>query len=142
MQAIKEKLNDMGAMRKAKAEAKEEENAEKELAKARVEVAHEVRMAREAEAAMDLHVSKAVDKVAEHDRKHAHDSTNHEQHSVDNKQNPNLSNPSNVGHSTDPTYGEGTQAPYITDMADLGSAAAGTGGPTSRPGGRPANNLL
>ncbi|KAL8028618.1 hypothetical protein ABFS82_14G170400 [Erythranthe guttata] len=72
MQAIKEKLNDLSAMRKAKAEAREEEKAEKELAKARVEVAHEVRMAKEAEAAMDLHVHKAVEKAAEHERKQHH----------------------------------------------------------------------
>ncbi|XP_011093450.1 late embryogenesis abundant protein 18-like [Sesamum indicum] len=70
MQAIKEKLNDMNEMRKAKAEAKDEEKAEKELAKARLEVAHEVRMAREAEAAMDLHVARAAEKMAEHERKH------------------------------------------------------------------------
>ncbi|KAL8542542.1 hypothetical protein ACS0TY_003421 [Phlomoides rotata] len=69
MQAIKDKLSDMNAMRKAKAEAREEENAEKELAKTRVQVAKEVRMAREAEAAMDLHVQKAAEKVADHERK-------------------------------------------------------------------------
>ncbi|KAL7126187.1 hypothetical protein ABFS83_14G168600 [Erythranthe nasuta] len=74
MQAIKDKLNDLSAMRKAKAEAREEEKAEKELAKARVEVAHEVRMAKEAEAAMDLHVHKAVEKAAEHERKQHHGS--------------------------------------------------------------------
>ncbi|XP_059311092.1 late embryogenesis abundant protein 6-like [Lycium barbarum] len=72
MQAIKEKFNDMSAMRKAKAEAKEEEKAEKELAKARVEVAHEVRLAREAEAAMDLHVNKAAEKIAHEEEKHVH----------------------------------------------------------------------
>ncbi|CAI9786066.1 unnamed protein product [Fraxinus pennsylvanica] len=137
MQAIKEKLNDMSTMRKAKAEAKEEEKAEKELAKARVEVAHEVRLAREAEAAMDIHVNKAVEKVAQHERKHAHDSTNRQQHGVDMS-----SNPSNVGHSTVPTHEEGTQAAYGRDMADLSSTAAGTGGPTSMPGGTPAKHLL
>ncbi|KAK2992527.1 hypothetical protein RJ640_002421 [Escallonia rubra] len=75
MQAIKEKFNDMSAMRKAKAEAKEEEKGEKDLAKARVEVAHEVRLAREAEAAMDLHVNKAADKVAQQEAKHSPDNT-------------------------------------------------------------------
>ncbi|XVE90843.1 hypothetical protein DITRI_Ditri20bG0108700 [Diplodiscus trichospermus] len=59
MQAIKEKLHDLGEMRKAKAEAKAEEKAQKDMAKARVDIAHEVRMAREAEAEMDMHVSKA-----------------------------------------------------------------------------------
>ncbi|XP_027769848.1 late embryogenesis abundant protein 6-like [Solanum pennellii] len=73
MQAIKDKFNDMSAMRKAKAEAKEEEKAEKELAKTRVEVAREVRLAREAEAAMDLHVNKAAEKIANEEEKYVHD---------------------------------------------------------------------
>ncbi|KAJ4825844.1 hypothetical protein Tsubulata_023354 [Turnera subulata] len=63
MQAVKEKLHDMSAMRKAKADAKAEEKAEKDLAKARLEVAHEVRLAREAEAEMALHAAKAGEKV-------------------------------------------------------------------------------
>lgn len=106
------------------------------MAKARVDVAHEVRLAREAEAAMDIHVNKAAEKVAQHERKHAQDSTNRQQYGVENS-----SNPSNVGHSTVPTHGEGTQAAaYGWDMADLGSA--GTGGPTSMPGGPPAKHLL
>lgn len=46
--------------------------AEKELAKARVEVAHEVRLAREAEAAMDLHVAKAGEKAEREMAKYAH----------------------------------------------------------------------
>ncbi|CAN4110525.1 unnamed protein product [Withania somnifera] len=70
MQAIKDKFNDMSAMRKAKAEAKEEEKAEKELAKARVEAAHEIRLAKEAEAAMHLHVNKAAEKIAREEEKH------------------------------------------------------------------------
>ena len=44
--------------------------AEKEMAKSRIEVAHEVRMAREAEAAMDYHVQKAAEKAAEHEKKY------------------------------------------------------------------------
>ncbi|KAI3418643.1 uncharacterized protein J3R85_013591 [Psidium guajava] len=59
MQAIKEKLSDMSHTRKVKAEARAEEKAEKEYAKARAAVAHEVRLAREAEAEMDKHVTKA-----------------------------------------------------------------------------------
>ncbi|MCD7449388.1 hypothetical protein HAX54_051819 [Datura stramonium] len=74
MQAIKEKFSDMSTMRKAKAEAKAEEKAEKELAKVRVEVAHEVRLAREAEAAMDMHVNKAAEKIAREEEKHIHES--------------------------------------------------------------------
>ncbi|KAI4353766.1 hypothetical protein L6164_002694 [Bauhinia variegata] len=58
MQAIKEKIQDMNDMRKAKAEAKAEEKAEKELAKARTNIAHEVRLAKEAEAAMHMHANK------------------------------------------------------------------------------------
>ncbi|XWS56846.1 hypothetical protein CRYUN_Cryun09bG0120400 [Craigia yunnanensis] len=59
MQAIKDKLHEMGEMRKAKAEAKAEEKVEQDIAKARIDIAHEVRMAREAEAEMDMHVEKA-----------------------------------------------------------------------------------
>lgn len=44
--------------------------AEKDIAKARVEVAHEVRLAKEAEAAMDLHVAKAGQKAERELAKH------------------------------------------------------------------------
>ncbi|KAL8092035.1 hypothetical protein AgCh_034351 [Apium graveolens] len=44
--------------------------AEKEKMKARTEVAHEVRIAREAEAEMDLHVKKAAEKAAKFEQKH------------------------------------------------------------------------
>ncbi|MFS7906434.1 putative Late embryogenesis abundant protein, LEA_1 subgroup [Helianthus anomalus] len=47
--------------------------AEKDLAKSRAEVAHEIRLAREAEASMDMHVNKAVEKAAQHDAKLAPD---------------------------------------------------------------------
>ncbi|KAJ6329659.1 hypothetical protein OIU77_011186 [Salix suchowensis] len=70
MQAVKDKLHDMTAMRKAKAEAKAEEKTEKELAKARMDVAHEVRLAREAEAEMELHVAKAGQRVEREIAKH------------------------------------------------------------------------
>ncbi|KAL9384539.1 hypothetical protein Peur_021549 [Populus x canadensis] len=70
MQAVKDKLHDMTAMRQAKAEAKAEEKAEKELAKARMDVAHEVRLAREAEAEMELHVAKAGQRVEREIAKH------------------------------------------------------------------------
>ncbi|CAI0447630.1 unnamed protein product [Linum tenue] len=63
MQAVKEKIQDMKDMRKAKAEAKAEEKAEQEVAKARMEVAKEVRLAREAQAEMQLHVAKAGEKA-------------------------------------------------------------------------------
>ncbi|GAV90037.1 LEA_1 domain-containing protein, partial [Cephalotus follicularis] len=70
MQCVKEKLEDMSAMRKVKAEAKAEEKAEKELAKARMEVAHEVRLAKEAQAAMELHVQRAGQKAEKEVAKH------------------------------------------------------------------------
>ncbi|KAI9092961.1 hypothetical protein K1719_027484 [Acacia pycnantha] len=60
----------MTALRKAKAEAKAEEKEVKDMAKARVEVAHEVRLAKEAEAAMEIHVSKAEQKVLKEMAKH------------------------------------------------------------------------
>ncbi|KAJ6973620.1 hypothetical protein NC653_033833 [Populus alba x Populus x berolinensis] len=76
MQAVKEKLHDMTAMRKAKAEAKAEEKAEKEMAKARMDVAHEVRLAREAEAEMELHVAKAGQRVEREIAKHEFNENN------------------------------------------------------------------
>nr|KYP53488.1 hypothetical protein KK1_024626 [Cajanus cajan] len=76
MQAVKEKLQDMNAIRKAKAEARAEEKAEKEIAKARMDVAHEVRLAKEAEAAMDLHVAKAGKRVDNELAKHTLDNSN------------------------------------------------------------------
>ncbi|CAL5398244.1 unnamed protein product [Camellia sinensis] len=71
MQAVKDKLSDMKEMRKVKAETKAEERVEKELAKARVDIAHEVRLAKEAEAAMDLHVTKAGERAQREIEKHA-----------------------------------------------------------------------
>ncbi|PNY03212.1 hypothetical protein L195_g026537 [Trifolium pratense] len=44
--------------------------AEKEIAQARMEIAHEVRLAKEAEAAMDLHVSKAGERAEQEIGKH------------------------------------------------------------------------
>nr|XP_043612240.1 late embryogenesis abundant protein 6-like [Erigeron canadensis] len=73
MQAIKDKITDLNATRKARSEAKHEEKAEKELAKSRADVAHEIRLAREAEASMNTHVNKAVEKAAQHDAKLAPD---------------------------------------------------------------------
>lgn len=44
--------------------------AEKDLAKARMDIAHEVRLAKEAEAAMDLHVTKAGERAEKEIEKH------------------------------------------------------------------------
>ncbi|XP_019460255.1 PREDICTED: late embryogenesis abundant protein 6-like isoform X4 [Lupinus angustifolius] len=85
MQAVKDKLQDMTALRKAKAEAKAQERAEKEnakemmnnnpadkdIAKARMDIAHEVRRAKEAEAAMALHVAKAGERAEREIAKHS-----------------------------------------------------------------------
>ncbi|EOY19818.1 Late embryogenesis abundant protein [Theobroma cacao] len=76
MQAIKEKLHEMGEMQKAKAEAKAEEKAEKDLAKARMNIAHEVRKAKEAEAEMDMHVAKAGNMAKREVDKHASETHN------------------------------------------------------------------
>ncbi|KAL3739087.1 hypothetical protein ACJRO7_020479 [Eucalyptus globulus] len=59
MQGIKEKFSEFNTARKVKAEARAEEKVEKDYAKARAGVAHEVRLAKEAEADMDKHVTKA-----------------------------------------------------------------------------------
>jgi hypothetical protein len=50
--------------------------AEKELAKARMDVAHEVRLAREAEAEMELHVAKAGQRVEREIAKHEFNENN------------------------------------------------------------------
>ena len=52
--------------------------AEKELAKSRAEVAHEIRLAKEAEASMEAHVNKAVEKAAQHDAKQQSQQTSKE----------------------------------------------------------------
>ncbi|XP_075488254.1 uncharacterized protein LOC142527361 [Primulina tabacum] len=156
MQAIKEKLNDMSAMRKAKADAKQEEKEERELAKARVEVAREVRLAREAEAAMDLHVNKAVGKVEEHERKHPNPNNGTvacmvttTQDSYAYARHPNYPAAS-PGYSTNTGYGSAhggdPQDPYDCDGFDtttnVGSGATtGTGYARNMPGG-PTTNLM
>ncbi|XP_047976424.1 uncharacterized protein LOC125218729 [Salvia hispanica] len=65
MQAIKDKITDMKELHKAKAEAREVEKAERQDAKNRLAVVHQVAKARKAEAAMDYHVQKAAEKAAE-----------------------------------------------------------------------------
>ena len=45
--------------------------AEKEIAKARIDIAHEVRLAREAEAKMDLHAAKAEQRAQKAIAKHS-----------------------------------------------------------------------
>ncbi|KAL3624562.1 hypothetical protein CASFOL_031230 [Castilleja foliolosa] len=134
MQAIKEKLSDMSAMRQAKAEAREEEKAEKELAKTRIQVAHEVRMAREAEAAMDLHVNKAAEKAIEHERKYQKpihggvgEDTGYGQESY--ARNPCNSPTGGSGYLTDPTCRGGSMDPTAgsadgTDYASTRSVGA------------------
>ncbi|PIN01859.1 hypothetical protein CDL12_25624 [Handroanthus impetiginosus] len=138
MQAIKEKLNDMSAMRRAKAEAKEEEKAEKEIAKARLEAVHEIRLAREAEAEMDHHVNKAAQKLVQHERKYplqgaAADAS----YMLDSYGNP------GTAYSTDPAgYGGAAEGSdpnsYGHHSGGIGSAAAAG----NMPGGPPTHNNL
>ncbi|KAL3516719.1 hypothetical protein ACH5RR_023621 [Cinchona calisaya] len=90
----------MRHMRKAKAEAKEEEKEEKELSKTRVQIAKDVRLAREAEATMDLHGNKAVEKVAHQEAKYAEHS-NSEHFLTDSIKDSYGSTLCNDGHSTD-----------------------------------------
>ncbi|XP_057488751.1 late embryogenesis abundant protein 6-like [Actinidia eriantha] len=94
MQAVKDKLSDMKEMRKVKAEAKAEEKAEKELAKARVDIAHEVRLARVAEGEMDIHVAKAGQRAEREIAKHA------------SNQPPHFTDHPNVEPTDDPTHGQ------------------------------------
>ncbi|GFZ00751.1 hypothetical protein Acr_14g0003860 [Actinidia rufa] len=115
MQAVKDKLSDMKEMRKVKAEAKAEEKAEKELAKARVDIAHEVRLAREAEGAMEMHVANAGQRAEREIAKHA---TN---------QPPHFTAHPNVGPTEDPTHGQHPNYP------------AGT---TTTAGAPPRNNFI
>ncbi|XP_054783326.1 late embryogenesis abundant protein 6-like [Prosopis cineraria] len=76
MQAIKEKIQDMKAMKSVKAEARAEEKQEKELAKSHMEIAHEARLAKEAEAEMELHAAKANRKAQKELAKHGAKSPN------------------------------------------------------------------
>ncbi|KAL9142242.1 hypothetical protein ABFS82_14G156000 [Erythranthe guttata] len=154
MQAIKEKLSDINAMRKAKAEAKEEERAEKELAKVKGQVAYEVRMAREAEAAMDRHVSKAAEKAAEYERKHHHHhpaaatngSGNARQDYYDAQEDSYGGNPNSLSseYSASPIRGGVDSAAYGREAGGVDSAASaaimGYTGPAF--GGPPTNNKL
>ncbi|XP_073307011.1 uncharacterized protein [Primulina huaijiensis] len=139
----------MSAMRKAKAEAKQEEKEEKELAKARVEVAHEVKLAREAEAAMDLHVNKAAGKMAEHERKHPNptagarlDTNTPESDAY--ARNPN-SSAASPRYSTNTTYrsahGGDPQDPYARDGFDTTANVVSGGGYIGNRSGGPPTNL-
>ncbi|XP_031394218.1 late embryogenesis abundant protein 6-like [Punica granatum] len=88
MQAIKDKINDMTSMRKAKSDARAEEKAEKDLAKARMGIAHEVRLAKEAEAAMDLHVAKADELAKREMEKQSAYADPHHENAVDLNEHP------------------------------------------------------
>ncbi|KAL3537172.1 hypothetical protein ACH5RR_000538 [Cinchona calisaya] len=144
MQAIKGKLNDMSHMRKAKAEAKEEEKQEKEMAKTRVQVAKEVRMAREAEAAMDLHVNKAAEKIAHQETK-CIQNLNADQLTGDPHQNPYGHGVCDGDYSTRSTYGDQNimQDSYDHDTGNLCSNAnLETSYPTNRTRVPPNTNKL
>ena len=94
--------------------------AEKELAKARVDIAHEVRLAREAEAAMQLHVDKAAQRVDREIAKHEEKQPSHD----------NVT-PQNVG---------GTRNTYNHNADDHLESATTTATATTTPGlGHPTN---
>lgn len=115
---------------------------EKELAKTRVEVAKEVRMAREAEAAMDLHVNKAAEKVANQEAKCAQN-LNADQLSGDTLQDPYGRGFCNDDYSsTHSTYGENIrQDPYGPNTGNLGSnTTLEASYPTNYRTGVPPNN--
>lgn len=71
--------------------------AEKDLAKARKEIAHEVRLAKEAEATMDLHVSKAGEKAEREIAKHTSQNPGVAMNSTD-------AATMGMGGANDPTY--------------------------------------
>ncbi|KAL6964886.1 hypothetical protein U1Q18_035939 [Sarracenia purpurea var. burkii] len=121
MQTVKDKLNEMKEMRKVKAEAKAEEKAEKELAKAKVDIAHEIRLAREAEGAMELHVAKAGEKAEREITKHA---ANQSPSSITQPQ-PDFGATTNEPYSQNPDH----RADYSTTAAT--PAAMGTGSTTN-----------
>ncbi|PIN15878.1 hypothetical protein CDL12_11483 [Handroanthus impetiginosus] len=112
---------------------------EKELAKARVQVAHEIRMAREAEAAMDLHVNKAAEKVAEHERKHHQPGHAEDIYSQEESYGRNPNSPV-AGYSSNPMNG-GAPDPYAANI-DSTASTAGTAYTGGRSGGLPTNNNL
>lgn len=74
--------------------------AEKEIAQARVDIAHEVRLAKEAEAQMDLHVTKAGERAEKEIEKHS--STNPNAANPDVNANPNAN--ATAMPSKDSTY--------------------------------------
>ncbi|PIA39887.1 hypothetical protein AQUCO_02600380v1 [Aquilegia coerulea] len=117
MQAVKDKLSDMATMRQVKADAKAEEKAEKEIAKTRIEVAKEVRKAKEAEAEMDLHVAKAGEKVQRQIEKHMTDLEHDPFVGIADDDNGHSSE--NIGHSNIArTTDHGTVPTSTTGMTD------------------------
>ncbi|KAL1352906.1 hypothetical protein HN51_016875 [Arachis hypogaea] len=139
MQAIKEKIQDIKESRKAKAELKAEEKAEKELAKARMDIAHEARLAKEAEAEMDRHVAKASEIAEKEITKHqANKSNPMDMSGMDDGAPPafdgGISNRSNAGTLGSPEISDPCPAPpalaetksdrYFTPAETAPSAAA------------------
>ncbi|KAK7256358.1 hypothetical protein RIF29_29800 [Crotalaria pallida] len=121
MQTVKDKLQDMSALRKAKAEAKAEEKAEKDIAKARMDIAHEVRRAKEAEAAMELHVAKAGERAEKEIAKHSSTSPN-----AGGGGGTNLMNPGTFEAANDPISGNNIHGSNIHGTNLHGSNMRGT----------------
>ncbi|KAG5557731.1 hypothetical protein RHGRI_007849 [Rhododendron griersonianum] len=101
------------------------------MAKARVDIAHEVRLAREAEASMEFHVAKAGKKA---EREIAKYTANHNQP------------PHSVGHQNDGPAGtndpHGQVCPNNPAGSSTATATTGLKNTTSTAGPRPKNNQL
>lgn len=88
-------------------------------------MAREVRMAREAEAAMDLHVQKAAEKVADHEAKFTHggaaseDIYDQDSYSM------------HGGYSGSPMYGGGASPASGHNTATIGRTHTGNAAPTT-----------
>ncbi|KAM7476193.1 hypothetical protein LguiB_023436 [Lonicera macranthoides] len=111
-------------LRKKKRQAQKEYA--KELAKARTEVAHEVKLAKDAEAEMDLHVNKAASKALEHEEMRNQGSPHHATStgaSVRSSGAPSSGKPLGGGYSDAADLPLGSSASNSFD--DLGSAASG-----------------
>ncbi|KAF5175656.1 hypothetical protein FRX31_034758 [Thalictrum thalictroides] len=125
MQAVRDKLSEIATMKHVKADARAEEKAEKEIAKTRMEVAKEVRKAKEAEAEMDLHVAKAGEKVQRQIEKHMTDlqhdplvaiANDHHGHSSENIGHSNIAG--ETDHGTVPTSTAGMTDPRISPTSN------------------------
>lgn len=108
------------------------------MAKARMEVAHEVRLAKESEAAMDLHVHKAAEKVARHEEKYSPHTTD-QQYGGGATDNTCRHNSGNLDYSNNQAIGGGVQ-----DLSDSSKShnVPGTTTGTGHVGAPPADKYI